>query len=108
MLDVVEGLLELGLLGPLGELLELVEVREPVVVADLLRDERREGRVALEEPATGRDSVRDVREVVATCSPSRQSALLCLRKGGGVAHQRSRQSRASSRRPSPSGARRLR
>lgn len=58
-------LLEAGVLGVLAQPGELVEVRDPLLAAESLSDELRQRRVALEEPATRRDTVRDVREVIA-------------------------------------------
>lgn len=56
-------LLELLILDELLEALELLELRDPLVAAERGGDEAREGRVGLEEPATGGDAVRDVGEV---------------------------------------------
>jgi hypothetical protein len=64
-LDVTESLAERSVLGHGDELRDLLEVDEPVVRAERLGDELGEVGVALEQPAAGRDAVRDVGEVVA-------------------------------------------
>ena len=78
-LAVEEGLLEALVIGELHEALDLGQVGQPVVRAERLGDQRREGRVALQQPATRRDAVGDVGELCVGSARSKRARRRTVR-----------------------------